>query len=178
MKHLALLRGINVGGNNIVDMKKLKSSFERLGFTRVLTYINSGNIIFEESLKTPEIITGEIENAILQDFQLNIKVLIRSFDNIEEICSKIPEHWLKNEQMRTDVMFLWEKYDSPDVLAQLKINPVDHVLYLPGAIVWNVEGVNYSQSGMMKLMGTDLYRHMTIRNINTVRKLHQMMSTL
>ena len=45
MVYVALLRGINVGGNNIVGMKKLKVAFESLGFKNVVTYINSGNII-------------------------------------------------------------------------------------------------------------------------------------
>jgi len=52
------------------------------------------------------------------------------------------------------------------------------VKYVPGAVLWNVKGEDYSQSGMMKLMGTDLYRHMTIRNVNTVRKLHQMITQM
>jgi uncharacterized protein (DUF1697 family) len=51
MTYVALLRGINVGGNNKVEMKKLKTTFETLGFTSVVTYINSGNIIFNTSDK-------------------------------------------------------------------------------------------------------------------------------
>ena len=43
---VALLRGVNVGGNNIVSMRELKESFEELGFAQVSTYINSGNVIF------------------------------------------------------------------------------------------------------------------------------------
>lgn len=73
-------------------------------------------------------------------------------------------------------MFLWEKYDSPEVVEKMKISPVDNVRYMPGAVLWNVEGENYSKSGMLKLVGTDLYRNMTIRNVNTVRKIHQIMS--
>jgi uncharacterized protein (DUF1697 family) len=44
---VALLRGVNVGGNNMISMSSLKKSFENLGFAEVLTYINSGNIIFK-----------------------------------------------------------------------------------------------------------------------------------
>ena len=46
MKYIALLRGINVGGKNKVEMPRLKTLFESLGYTDVHTYINSGNIIF------------------------------------------------------------------------------------------------------------------------------------
>lgn len=178
MIYVALLRGINVGGHNKVDMKKLKSTFESLGFTNVVTYINSGNIIFEELLKDEKDIVSEIENAIKQNFQLMIKVLVRSLENMETICSELPSTWVKNETMRTDVMFLWEQFDRPEIIEQMQINPVDNVKYVPGALLWNVEGKNYGKSGMTKLIGTKLYKAMTIRNVNTVRKLHELMTAL
>lgn len=179
MIYVALLRGINVGGNNKkVEMKKLKATFELLGFANVVTYINSGNIIFEELSREQGVIVSEIENAIKQDFQLEVKVLIRNLKNIEAICQELPTTWLKNEMMRTDVMFLWEKFDRPEIMEQLQINPGDNVKYISGAVLWNVEGKNYSKSGMLKLMGTELYKNMTIRNVNTVRKLHQIMTAI
>lgn len=49
--YVALLRGINVGGNNKIEMTKLKVLFESLGYTNVVTYINSGNVIFETRKK-------------------------------------------------------------------------------------------------------------------------------
>ena len=176
MIYVALLRGINVGGNNLVDMKKLKTTFESIGFRNVVTYINSGNIIFEELTERLDTIVTAAETAIRRDFQLDVKVLVRDYDNIDTICRELPHGWVKNDSMRTDVMFLWEKYDSPEVLEKLKISMVDNVRYMPGAILWNVEGKDYSKSGMTKLVGTDLYRNMTIRNVNTVRKIHQIMS--
>lgn len=176
MVYVALLRGINVGGNNIVGMKKLKAVFESLGFKNVVTYINSGNIIFESIPDSHEIIALDAAKAIKSEFNLDIKVLVRDFRNIETICRELPAGWVKNDRMRTDVMFLWEKYDSHGVLDLLQINPVDNVRYTPGAVLWNVEGKDYSKSGLSKLVGTDLYRNMTIRNVNTVREIHRIMS--
>lgn len=176
MVYVALLRGINVGGNNIVGMKKLKAVFESLGFKNVVTYINSGNIIFESLPGSHEKIALDAAKAIKSEFNLDIKVLVRDFRNIETICRELPAGWVKNERMRTDVMFLWEKYDSHGVLDLLQINPVDNVRYTPGAVLWNVEGKDYSKSGLSKLVGTDLYRNMTIRNVNTVREIHRIMS--
>lgn len=178
MIYVALLRGINVGGSNKVDMKKLKSTFESLGFTNVVTYINSGNIIFEVASESQEDIVKEIEKSIKKDFRLEIKVLLRNFENIQLICRQLPPTWIKNDKMRTDVMFLWEKFDNPGILDQIQINEVDKVLYVPGSILWNVEDKDYSKSGMLKLMGTEIYRNMTIRNVNTVRKLNQIMLNL
>lgn len=178
MIYIALLRGINVGGNNKVEMKKLKSSFEKLGFTNVTTYINSGNIIFEEKSKKLSVLADEIEAAIKTDFQLDIKVLIRSLTDIEAICDTLPDAWILNDEMRTDVMFLWEDYDRPETVDQLPLKPVDQVKYVPGAILWNVADKNYMKSGMAKLVGTKLYKNMTIRNVNTFRKIHELMKAL
>lgn len=178
MVYLALFRGINVGGHNIVEMRKLKNTFESLGFTHVSTFINSGNVVFEDSLKKEDELTRLIEEAVRKDFQLDVKVVVINSEHLNAICRELPPTWVKNESMRTDVMFLWEKYDRPEVLKEIQINPVDNVKYIPGVILWNVEGKDYSRSGMMKLMGTDLYRHMTIRNVNTVRKLHQIISEM
>jgi uncharacterized protein (DUF1697 family) len=178
MIFVALLRGVNVGGNNKVEMKKLKTTFESSGFTNVVTYINSGNIIFEASSTENYVIADEIEKAIKRDFQLEIKVLIRNLPEMETIFRELPESWVKNEKMRTDVMFLWDQFDKPEILENLHINLVDHVKYVTGAILWNVESVNYSKSGMLKLVGTALYRNMTIRNVNTFRKIFQIMTSI
>jgi uncharacterized protein (DUF1697 family) len=49
-KYVALLRAINVGGNNIIKMDALRSEFEKMGFQSVKTYIQSGNVLFESDL--------------------------------------------------------------------------------------------------------------------------------
>ena len=172
---VALLRGINVGGNNKVDMKKLKAAFESLGYTNVVTYINSGNIVFEDLSKGKDVLAAEIEDAIKSDFQLDIKVLVKSFEDIRLVCNQLPDTWVKNEVMRTDVMFLWDAFDHPEILQQIKINSVDNVKYVPGAVLWNVEYKDYTKSGISKLSGTEIFRNMTVRNVNTVRKLYQIM---
>ncbi|MEZ4194988.1 MAG: DUF1697 domain-containing protein [Candidatus Paceibacterota bacterium] len=83
-KYVALLRGINVGGNNKVEMTKLKVCFESLGYNNVITYINSGNIIFETKKTDTKKLTEEIEKVIKDTFKLNIKVLLRDSLNIQK----------------------------------------------------------------------------------------------
>lgn len=75
--------------------------------------------------------------------------------------------------MKCDVMFLWDKYNNKSVIEQLTIKPeIDEVKYVHGALVWKVDRKNVTKSGMMKIVGTDLYRNMTVRNCNTVRKIN------
>lgn len=176
MVYIALFRGINVGGHNIVDMRKLKTIFESLEFTNVSTYINSGNVVFEDSLKKKEELPKLIEDAVNRDLQLDLKVVVINSDQLNAICAELPSTWVKNESMRTDVMFLWEKYDRPEVLEAIEVKPEDNVKYVQGAILWNIDAKNYNRSGMRKVIGTDFYRHVTVRNVNTVRALYQIIS--
>lgn len=173
MIYVALLRGINVGGNNKVGMAKLKTTFERLGLSHVKTYINSGNIIFREtaSRSQPELVLV-IEKVIEEDFSLSIKVLLRDYENIQAIESALPKSWVNNQDMKCDVMFLWKEFDSPKVLELLTIKPeIEDVQYVKGALIWRVDKENVTKSGMMRLVGTDIYKKMTVRNVNTLRKI-------
>jgi uncharacterized protein (DUF1697 family) len=177
MKYLALLRGINVGGKNKVDMRTLKATFEKAGMSEITTYINSGNVIFNDGRRKPPRIVAVLEEAIAADFGLPIKVLIRDLPAIKKVIKALPDTWTTDATMRCDVMFLWEGFDRKDILQELKIKPeIEDVTYVPGAIIWRVDRSNITKSGMTKLVGTDLYKGMTIRNSNTVRKLAGMMT--
>jgi uncharacterized protein (DUF1697 family) len=176
MKYVALLRGINVGGNAKVSMATLKGTFEALGFGDVKTYINSGNVIFSTARKDVSSFCGEIEAAITKDFGFAVPVLIRSQTHLQEIAHKIPESWQNNTEVKTDVLFLWEGVDSPDVIKLLRIvKGVDEIAYHPGALIWHVSRANQPKSGMTDIVGTKLYKQVTVRNVNTVRKLVSLM---
>ena len=177
MVYAALLRGINVGGNNKVDMRLLKAGFERAGMKSVVTYINSGNIMFaEEGGLSIEELSALLENVILEDFGLQIKVLVVSLEKMEEIIKALPDSWTNDQQMRSDVIFLWEDIDDESVLDKLPMKPdVDTVKYVPGAILWSVDRANATKSGMNKLIGSALYRKITVRNVNTTRKIYSIM---
>ena len=175
--YVALLRGINVGGNSLVSMKELKSCFEELGFQDVKTYINSGNIIFKDSRKSLPGLVKLIESGIKAHRKMDIRVIVKSKDDIAAICKKIPAEWVTDTLMRTDVMFLWEEVDSPEVISAIAINPkVDNLLHVKGALIWNVARENYSKSKLPKIIGTRFYKNMTARNANTTRKLLELMS--
>lgn len=174
--YVALLRGINVGGNNKVEMALLKIMFEQLGYKRVKTYINSGNIIFASSQKDPHEIAVIVEEAILKEFGLTIKVLIRTQAQIDATCAALKDDWINGEDMKCDVMFLWGEYDNPKALEQVGLKrEIADVLYIPGAIIWRIDRKYITRGGADKLIGSAIYKHMTIRNCNTVRKLRKLM---
>jgi uncharacterized protein (DUF1697 family) len=179
MVYVALLRGINVGGNNKVDMRSLKETFENVGMTDVTTYINSGNVIFRSSLRSREAIAKKLEAAIKKDFGLEIRVLIRDLASMRRINKALPDNWTNDASMRCDVVYLWKEFDRPAIVNDLKFKPeIEDVVYVPGAIIWRVDRDNQTRSGLQKVVGTDLYRGVTIRNCNTARKLLALMEQL
>ncbi len=175
MIYVALLRGINVGGRNKVDMKTLKTCFEKAGMTKVVTYINTGNIIFSTSDNSKPAIVNILEKAIHEDFNLDIKVVVRSLDDYQKVMKALPENWSNDKEMKSDVMFLWEEVDSEVILQQLEIKSVDTVIYVPGTVLWSVLRDDAGKSGMQKLAGSKVYKLMTVRNVNTTRKIWELM---
>lgn len=89
---VALLRGINVGGNKKVSMPLLKMMFKSLGFARVRTYINSGNVVFEsnDSAETVESLTVRIEREIEKSFGFPVDVVVRNADDLDRILAANP----------------------------------------------------------------------------------------
>jgi uncharacterized protein (DUF1697 family) len=176
MIYVALLRGINVGGKNKIDMKKLKKCFEDIGMRKVTTYINSGNVIFEDTDHTKGEIAVLLEEAIYKDFSLDIKVLIRSIDDFDLIMKVLPDQWKNDDDMKCDVMFLWEEIDKEILINELNIkHGIDTLMYVPGALLWSVDRKNLTKSGLMKLAASTIYKKMTIRNVNTTRKIYEIM---
>lgn len=176
MIYIALLRGINVGGNNKIDMKLLKQSFVRVGMKNVVTYINTGNIIFTQDDLSKSELSGVLEEVIHTDFGLQIKVIVRSLIDVRNIIQAIPDSWKNDKEMKSDVMFLWDEVDNQSVLEQLVIKPdIDTVKYVPGAILWSIDKKNLTKSGMSKIIGTKLYKLVTVRNVNTARKIYELM---
>lgn len=170
-KYVALLRGINVGGNNKVSMQELKKIFEKLGFEEVSTYINSGNVIFNAS-SSEKGLADAIEKALQKSLGFPIKVVIRDAENIKNLAQKIPSDWKNDADMKTDVLFLWEEFDKKETIELLQIKKaIDTLLYFDGAIVWHILKKNYNKSAMHAFIGSVVYKNMTARNINTVRKL-------
>jgi uncharacterized protein (DUF1697 family) len=176
MMYLALLRGINVGGKNKVEMSRLKTVFESIGATETRTYINSGNVIFDHG-HAPARLRAVIEKAIEAEFGFEVRIVLRTADDLKSLTKAIPAAWKEDSAMRCYVMFLWDEVDDPSVIDQLTIkDDIDDVKYEPGTIVWRVDRDVLTRSGMMRLTSDDLYKQMTIRNVNTVRKLADLMS--
>ncbi len=169
--YIALLRGVNVGTGRSVDMKHLKEVFKDLGFKDISTYINSGNILFSSS-KSKNYIRKAVENAIKKEFGLAVPALILTEGEMKRIERAVPRSWMNDASQRTDVAFLFKAADHKSLIKDMPLNRdfID-VRYTKGAVFWNIDRKHLNKSRLVKLVGHELYRYMTLRNINTVRYL-------
>lgn len=91
MKYIAILRGINVGGKRKILMGNLKELYERAGFRNVITYIQSGNVIFDDDSNKSELeLAEETEQMILEQYGFEVPVIVRSAGDIEKAVNGNP----------------------------------------------------------------------------------------
>ena len=175
MNYVSFLRAINVGGNSIVSMAALKDTYESLGFADVRTYINSGNLIFASAESDPNKLTAKIEKALEKSTGLPIKVVVLTHSALQKIVDAIPSGWVDDSSMRCYVMLLWKEVDDRKILAELPMAPgIDEVKYTPGAVIWRVDRKNIRKSKMNRIIGTPVYKKMSMRSANTMRKLSEL----
>lgn len=90
MRYIALLRGINVGGNTMIKMADLKSSFEKLGFKNVVSYINSGNLAFDAVKSSEAKLVDKIERAVEKLVGRTVDVMVREQKYIQQVIAGNP----------------------------------------------------------------------------------------
>jgi uncharacterized protein (DUF1697 family) len=175
MVYVAFLRAVNVGGKGVVSMAAIKEALVALGLSDVRTYINSGNVIFSTRASDALKLTTRIEKALEQHTGMTIKVLVMDHKTLKKMVEAIPPDWVDDKTMRTYVLLLWKELDDRKILDRLPIKPgVDELKYTPGAVVWRVDRENVGSSRMNRMVGTPLYKKITIRSANTMRKLHEL----
>lgn len=167
MQYVALLRGINVGGNHKIEMKRLRKIFESLGYINISTYLNSGNVIFETNKKS---ILRDVSSALEKEFGFSVPILIKPIDEMRSISESIPKTWRNDAEQRTDVAYLFNEIDSKETIDEIPVKReyID-IRYTKGAIFWNLSRKNINKSQLSKLISHRLYKLMTMRNVNTAR---------
>jgi uncharacterized protein (DUF1697 family) len=174
--YVALLRGINVGGNTLVNMQELKRCFEALGFASVRTYIASGNVIFQSPSSRARVLETTIERALTESFDHTITVVVKSLEEMRSIVAAIPRRWAAARDERHNVIFLRHTIDSREALKALTARPyVEEFTYHPGVLFWSAKIKDLNISNMLKISRLPIYREMTVRNLNTTRKVCELM---
>ena len=176
MKYVLLLRGINVGGRNKVSMADLKDAITGLGYENVITYINSGNIIFN-STENIGVVNDKI-SQILNSYPFKInKVILTKQEYIEEL-KNLPSWW-NDDFYRKDVLFYSEDIDFSSIKERINSMPLneEHVYFGNRAVFWgNFQETNYLNTSYHQyLIKESFYKDVTIRNGRTFMKIAELL---
>ena len=178
-RHVALLRGINVGGNNVIRMVDLRASFEAMGFTEVETYIQSGNVVFSSKPASKSELVKTIERTLSDAFGYASRIVLVSSRELELVVTQAPTGFGKQpDRYRYDVLFVKEPLSPGEVLQQLTTRPgVDMADAGDHAVYFRRLTSKAAQSQLARLVQLPVYKSVTIRNWNTTTRLLALAST-
>jgi uncharacterized protein (DUF1697 family) len=171
-RHVALLRGINVGGKNLVPMAALREAFVDAGFEDVSTYIASGNVLFSSTRPAAQL-EREIEAALEKHFGRELVVVVRSQRQLRAVVDKAPKDFLALEGTHhRDAVFLKAPLTATKAMKVVKRRDgVDQAWTGAGVIYFARLSAERQRSLMSKIVGTPDYQAMTIRSWSTTTTL-------
>jgi len=179
MEFVALLRGINVGGNNLIKMSELKRCFEKLGFGSVRTFIASGNVLFEHAEAAGPKLTARIEAILEKTFDYRASIVLRSAKELRAIVAAAPKDFgSEPAKFRYDVIFLKAPLTAAVAMKSVRTKEgVDRAFAGKGVVYFSRLVAKATQSQLSKLVSLPVYKSMTIRNWNTTTKLLALMQS-
>jgi uncharacterized protein (DUF1697 family) len=174
---VALLRGINVGGKNLIRMPALKACFVENGFDDVVTYIQSGNVLFTAPTTPAAELTRRIEAMLAQAFDYVPTVVVRTRRQMRAIVDRAPRGFGREPaKYRYDLIFLKEPLAAKVALQSVPTKPgVDAAHPGTGVLYFSRLSAKASQSRLSRIASLPIYPSVTIRNWNTTTRLLSMM---
>ena len=179
-RYLVLLRGINVGGRNRVAMADLRKVVESLGHTDVVTYIQSGNVLFTAPTTPAAELTRRIEAMLAQAFDYVPTVVVRTRRQMRAIVDRAPKGFGREPaKYRYDLIFLKEPLAAKVALQSVPTKPgVDAAHPGTGVLYFSRLSAKASQSRLSRIVSSPIYPSVTIRNWQTTTRLLSMMDEL
>ena len=176
-RYVALLRGINVGGKNLIKMPALKSCFEANGFEDVVTYIQSGNVVFTSRDTRVVGLTRRIEAMLAETFGYQATVVVRNRTQMRAVVDRAPTGFgAEPARHRYDVIFLKQPLTAEVAMKSVPTKPgVDEAHAGPGVLYFSRLIEKATQSRLNRISSSPIYPNVTIRNWNTTTKLVRMM---
>jgi uncharacterized protein (DUF1697 family) len=177
-KFLALLRSVNVGGKNVIKMTALKTCFEKMGFSNIETYIQSGNVMFWSDENDKNKLVKKIEKELFITFNYNSLVVLFDAKHISSVIEKAPPEFGKYpDKFKYNVLFLKENIICEEEIKTIKVKEGVDKVYCGSQVIYTSQLKSKAgQSYLSKINSLPVYKLMTIRNWNTTTKLFELMN--
>jgi uncharacterized protein (DUF1697 family) len=176
---ISLLRGINVGGHNVIKMEALRALYASLGLRDAQTYVQSGNAVFQTKEQNLAKLAKRIEDAIEKQFGFRPEVVLRRGSEVKEALAKNP--FAKRQDLdpsRILINFLVKAPSAAarDAILRLKFGAEE--VQIDGREMYLYSPEGFGQSKLWPAIGKALKNSGTGRNLNTVAKLVEMAEKL
>lgn len=174
-RYVALLRGINISGKNKISMPELKKGFAELDFTDVVTYLNSGNVVFSSTVEDTNTLSDKIALMIKERFRLEIPVFVIWQAQLQELLNNAPDWWgSDNKEIYDNIIFLLPPFayeEFYDEIGKPK-EEYEKVYNYKNVVFWSFSRKYYQRTNWWsKTASVKVRNKITIRTANTVRKI-------
>ncbi len=169
--HIALLRGVNVGGSKKVPMLELRELARSLGFGNPRTLLNSGNLVYAAHGRPTEEAALALEQGILQRMKVSTRVLVITAAELDRI---IAENTIDEDDVDPSCLFvsIWrEMYDRQALLPLLEQDWGEETLHIGSRAAYQHAPDGASESALVVAVAKLLDDRVTARNWNTIGKL-------
>lgn len=172
MRYVALLRGINVGGKNMIKMERLREIVTDLGFKNVKTYVNSGNVLFETRPASDKALAKKIHDAVKKNLSMDISVMVRTIEEIEKIIAENPYVGQFHNDKDVHVFFLDDELSSEHRKLLLANNSDVEFITIRGRAIYYLLRISILDSSLGKgFLEKKLKIRTTARNWRTINKI-------
>ena len=174
MKYIVLLRGVNISGKNKISMKELKEELQHLGYQEVVTYLNSGNIIFESDVEDKERIKKDVYFMIKKKFLLDIPIFIMTKHELEDLLMHHPNWWgTGNKEIYDNIIFVIPPTIYEEIFHVVgSANEYEKIQEYKNNIFWSYSLKDYQKTNWWsKTASTSIRKQITIRTANTMKKI-------
>ena len=175
-KYIALLRGVNVGGKNKISMPLLKAAFIERGFFDVVTYLNTGNIIFTSEIQDAMLLQKQCQQIIKDVFHVDLAIAVISAYDLSEALLHAPNWWDNDTESKHNAIFAIAPASVESIIKEIGETKPDYeqVFHYGTIIFWSAPLKTFSRTRWSRIASTSAYNTITIRNANTTKKLLQL----
>jgi uncharacterized protein (DUF1697 family) len=171
MRYVAFLRGINVGGNHMIKMSDLSQLFTSYGLSNVKTFIASGNVLFNSSEEDEKVLTQMIEENLKMTLNYEVRILLRSINEISEIVGRKPFKEVK-DMTKKYITFLFKKPVINISLPYLSTKDGFEIIEITNREIYTVaHPLPNGRYGNLTFIEKEFGTYSTTRNWNTIERI-------
>ncbi len=157
----------------MVRMPALQQALTDSGLQNVRTYIQSGNVIFDDEVDNTDKLAALVRKTLKDHFQLDVAVAVFSAADWQQVIKTAPIWWGKDPAWKHNMLIMLQPYDMTTVVADIgPLKPEIETMKIgKGVIYQSVQFDKFGRTTFSKMIGKPVYKQMTIRNYNTATKL-------